>query len=129
MWSTHHLPSFGSLLDIGDDLLLLSLQLASLSLQLPARREGNTSLTITVNTIIIHLASPPHYIIGGYLIEGINWDQAPGFNLTVLLRALWFCLRISSGDFLFHRSDSGIVASYTDSIQPTKTVVAACGKE
>ena len=44
--------------------------------------------------------------------EGINWDKAGGFNLTVLLRALWFCLRISSGDFLFHRSDSGMAASY-----------------
>ena len=49
------------------------------------------------------------------------------FNLTVLLRALWFCLRISSGDFLFHRSDSGMAASYRDSVQPTKT--AGCQKK
>ena len=28
----------------------------------------------------------------------------------VLFRALWFCLRSSSGVFLFHRSDSGMAS-------------------
>ena len=38
--NSYHLSSFGHLLDVCDDLLLLSLQLPSLPLQLPGERRG-----------------------------------------------------------------------------------------